>query len=101
MSAPPDPPYTRAFLIKYRQEFIKQQEAEALKNFVTSVTNSVLAAAKQGLGSFTVKTIPVSAQFQQAMGALRENFPDITIRLINLPTEQKKVSVPAIYITWV
>jgi hypothetical protein len=97
---PPPPPYTRTFLIQYRQQYVKQQEALALTNFVNNVTNAVLAAAKQGLSSYTVREIPVSSQFQQAMNALKVNFPDITIRLINIPTNQKLVSQPAILINW-
>jgi hypothetical protein len=96
----PQPPYTRDFLIKYRQSYVEQQAALALSNFVTSVTNSVLAAAKNGLTSYTVKEIPVTTQFQQAIDALKANFPDITIRVINLPTHEKLKSVPAIYISW-
>ena len=96
----PTPPYTRNFLIQYRQEYINQQAALALSNFVTSVTNSVLAAAKNGQMSYTVKEIPVTTQFQQAMAALKVNFPDITVRLINLPTSEKLKSVPAILISW-
>jgi hypothetical protein len=100
MSAPP-PPYTRTFLIEYRQAYIEQQNALALSNFVTSVTNSVLAAAKNGLMSFTVTEIPPVTQFQQAITALKVNFPDITVKLINLPTKVKLKSVPAILISWV
>jgi hypothetical protein len=100
MSTPPPPPYTRTFLIQYRQAFIQQQAATALSNFVTSVTNSVLAAAKSGQMSYTVKEIPVTSQFQQAMAALKVNFPDITVKLINLPTGEKLKSVPAILISW-
>jgi len=101
MSTPPGPPYTRAFLIHYRQQYVEEQAALALANFVTTVTNAVLAAAKQGLGSYTVKEIPVATQFTQALNALKANFPDITVRIINLPTKQKLVSQPAIYIAWV
>ena len=94
------PPYTRNFLIQYRQSYIDQQAAAALSNFVTSVTNSVLAAAKNGQMSYTVKEIPVTSQFQQAIAALKVNFPDITVKLINLPTQEKLKSVPAILISW-
>ena len=100
MSTPPAPPYTRTFLIQYRQQYVQEQAAIALTNFVNNVTNAVLAAAKQGLSNYTVKEIPVASQFQQAINALKVNFPDITIRLVNLPTSQKMVSQPAIYITW-
>jgi len=100
MSTPPAPPYTRTFLIQYRQQYVQEQAAIALSNFVNNVTNAVLAAAKQGLSNYTVKEIPVASQFQQAINALKVNFPDITIRLVNLPTSQKMVSQPAIYITW-
>lgn len=96
----PAPPYTRKFLIQYRQAYIEQQAALALSNFVTSVTNSVLAAAKNGQMSYTVKEIPVTSQFTQAMAALKVNFPDITVKLINLPTSEKLKSVPAILISW-
>jgi hypothetical protein len=96
----PAPPYTRSFLIQYRQEYIKQQAALALSNFVTSVTNSVLAAAKNGQMTYTVREIPVTSQFQQAIAALKVNFPDTTVRLINLPTSEKLKSVPAILISW-
>jgi hypothetical protein len=97
----PLPPYTRAFLINYRQRYVEEQAALALSNFVTSVTNAVLAAAKQGLGNYTVKEIPVATQFTQALNAIKANFPDITVRIINLPTKQKLVSQPAIYIAWI
>jgi hypothetical protein len=100
MSAPPPPPYTRNFLIKYRQEYIKQQAEIELNNFVTSVTNSVLAAAKNGLLNYTVREIPVATQFNQAIAALKVNFPDTTVRLINLPTNERLKSVPAILISW-
>lgn len=101
MSTPTGPPYTRAFLIHYRQQYLEEQAALALSNFVAAVTNSVLAAAKQGLSNYTVKEIPVGAQFTQAVNAIKANFPDITVRIINLPTKQKLVSQPAIYIAWV
>jgi len=96
----PQPPYTRDFLRQYRQAYINQQNALALSNFVTSVTNNVLAAAQQGKVSYTVEQIPVASQFQQAIDALKVNFPDITVRLINLPTSQKLKSVPGILISW-
>jgi len=96
----PSPPYTRNFLLQYRKEYIAQQNALALNNFVSSVTNNVLAAAQQGKVSYTVEEIPVASQFQQAMDALKVNFPDITIRLVNLPTTQKLKSVPGILISW-
>jgi len=96
----PAPPYTRSFLIQYRQQYVDQLAAKALSDFVNATTHAVLSAAKEGLISYTVKTIPVTTQFQQAMNALKVNFPDITIRLINLPTAVKLKSVPAIYITW-
>lgn len=101
MSTPSGPPYTRAFLIHYRQQYVEEQAALLLSNFVTSVTNAVLAAAKQGLGNYTVKDLPVGTQYTQALNALKVNFPDITVRIINLPTKQKLVSQPAIYIAWV
>jgi hypothetical protein len=100
MSAPPPPPYTRTFLIEYRQAYIQQQAATALNNFVTAVTNAVLAAAKNGQMTYTVREIPVTTQFQQAMAAIKVNFPDITVRLINLPSGEKLKSVPAIFISW-
>jgi len=101
MSAPPPPPYTRSFLLHYRQAYVQQQQELALNKFVSTVTASVLAAAQQGLMSYTVEEIPVANQYQEAINALKANFPDITIRLINLPSAQKRVSVPGIYIAWI
>ena len=94
------PPYTRDYLLKYRQSYINQQNALALENFVNSVTEHVLEAAQQGKLSFTVKQIPVASQFQQAIDAIKVNFPDITVRLVNLPTNQHLKSIPAILISW-
>jgi hypothetical protein len=94
------PPYTRDFLIQYRQAYINQQNALALSNFVTTVTNHVLAAAQQGKVSFTVTQIPVTSPIQQAIDALKVNFPDIAIRPVNIPTGQKLQSAPGILISW-
>lgn len=95
-----NPPYTKEFLISYRQRFVEAEKAKVLADFVNSVTKSVLAAAKQGLSSYTVREIPVVTQFQQAMNALKVNFPDSVVKLINIPTPQARTSVPAILISW-
>ena len=93
------PPYTRDYLLKYRQAYIDQQNALAIKNYVNSVTEHVLAAAQQGKLSYTAQQIPAANQ-QQVINAIKANFPDITVRIVNLPTNQKLKSVPGILISW-
>ena len=95
------PPYTRAFLVQYRQSFIDEQNATVFNSFISGITNAVLGAAKNGLTNYTIKEVPANTQFQQVIDALKINFPDITIRLIQLPTAEKLKSTPAIYISWV
>lgn len=93
------PPTTREYLLRYRQDYLDQQNELTIKNFVNSVTDHVLAAAQQGKLSYTVKQIPATNQ-QQVIDAIKTNFPDITVRIVNLPTNQKLKSVPGILISW-
>jgi hypothetical protein len=100
MNTPSGPPYSREFLINCRNDFIKQQEQIALNNFVTTVTNKVIAAAQQGLTNYTVEQSYVPTDIKQAVDALKVNFPDITIKIVHLPTSQKLQSVSSILISW-
>ena len=99
-TGPPPPPYTRNFLISYHPNFVAEQQQIKLNNFVNQITTAVLYAAKQGLISYTVTDILVSSQYQQVMNALKVNFPDITIKLVDLPTKQRGISTHGIYLLW-
>jgi len=94
------PPYTRAFLINYHKQHQHEQSVKIFNDFINTITNTVLGAAKQGLTDYTIREVPSTTTFNDVILALKINFPDITIKIINLPGPQKFTSIDAIYITW-
>jgi hypothetical protein len=94
------PPYTRDFLINYHTQFQQEQSLKIFNDFINSITNSVLGAAKHGLKEYTIREVPSTTTFNDFILGLKINFPDITIKLTDLPGPYKLTSVKAIYITW-
>ena len=96
----PAPPYTRAFLVSYQKKSIKEQETQIFNEFVSNITTTILGAAKQGLRDYTIRGVPPSTTFEAVIAALKINFPDITIQIVDLPGPIRLTSVQAIYIAW-
>ena len=99
MSTPP-PPYTRAFLASYQKKSVQDQERTIFNEFISNITTTILGAAKQGLRDYTIRGVPPSTTFAAVIAALKINFPDITIQMVDLPGPIKLTSVQAIYISW-